>query len=900
MIGIIRVVFTLLIVGISLNAKSDSHKISLQLLWKHQFEFAGFYIAKEKGFYKDAGIEVDIKEYDFGTNIVNDVLTGKSDIGIGRSSLVLDKLSGKEVVLLSALYQSSPYVLISKQRPDLQKIKDFKNKKIMLSDDLESIAAISSMMKIKNIYNTDYKQVKHSFNIQDLIDDKVDLMTTYLSNEPFHLKEKGVDFKIFDPKDFGFDFYADIVFTSHKYKDKNHINLKKFHDASLKGWEYAFSNIDKTVEIIFKKYNSQKKSKEALKYEANILKKLAYQENVKFGDLDEIRINEIANIYKLLGMSSKTNKYLKDIIYKPYRINKLSQKELQYLEENKVIKMCNNPNWEPIEFEDKNNNQKGITFDTMKLLEKKLDGKIKFEHVHTTSWSQSQQFLKEKKCDILSAAIKTKKREEYANFTDPYLDYKLAIITKNDKPFIDNIEEIINENRSISRKKSSGLISKLKKRYPNVKIIETKDYLESLQKVSSGEVYCTIATLPVASYYINKFALHNLHIAGYTNMRYHLSVAVRDDKPELLSILNKTLSTITQEENKNIFNRWANVQIKEKFNWEEFTKWILLLSLVILIVIYRQYFLKRQNKKLERLVNKKTKELQDNNRELRKQSEILAQKNAELEESEYELQLLNESLGTKIEEEVEKNQVSQEKLFESRRMASMGEMIGNIAHQWRQPLSVVSMGATGMQMQSELDILTKESIKETCEVINKNAQYLSKTIDDFKNFIKNDRKLELFNLEDNIDNFIQLVNPAVSNNHLNIILDLQKNINIRCYPNELMQCFINIFNNSKDVLRKLDEKDRYIFITTYEEDKEFVIKIKDSGGGIPDDVLPKIFEPYFTTKHQSQGTGLGLHMTYTLIVDGMNGKIKAKNVTYNYNDHDYTGAQFTIKLPLSQ
>lgn len=294
-----------------------NEKVSLQLLWKHQFEFAGFYMAKEKGFYKDAGLEVEIKEFGFDINIVDDVLLGTTDIGIGRSSLILDKLNGKNIVLLSAIYQSSPYVLISKQRPDLINIEDFKNKKIMLSDNLGQLASISSMMKMKEIKPTDYIEVPHSFNIEDLVEEKVDLMTTYLSNEPFHLIESGVGYRVFDPKDYGFDFYADLVFTSQTYLEAKEENIEKFRDASLKGWQYAFSNIDETVEVILEKYNSQQKSKKALLYEAAILKKLAYKDGVEFGNINKSRIQEIAYIYKLLGMANKSDSSLDDIVYKP-------------------------------------------------------------------------------------------------------------------------------------------------------------------------------------------------------------------------------------------------------------------------------------------------------------------------------------------------------------------------------------------------------------------------------------------------------------------------------------------------------------------------------------------------------------------------------------------------------
>jgi len=184
-----------------------------------------------------------------------------------------------------------------------------------------------------------------------------------------------------------------------------------------------------------------------------------------------------------------------------------------------------------------------------------------------------------------------------------------------------------------------------------------------------------------------------------------------------------------------------------------------------------------------------------------------------------------------------------------------------------------------------------------CELINTNAQYLSKTIDDFKNFIKGDRTKKIFNLSDGMETFINLVENSIKTYHINVVLDFQDDIKIDGYQNELVQCLINIFNNAKDVLVDIKkEDDRIIFISTFMENNNTVIKIKDSGGGIPEDIIPKIFEPYFTTKHQSQGTGLGLHMAYNLITDGMKGTIDASNVEYEYDGKNYIGAEFTIKL----
>ncbi|KAB7884470.1 transporter substrate-binding domain-containing protein [Poseidonibacter ostreae] len=237
-----------------------------------------------------------------------------------------------------------------------------------------------------------------------------------------------------------------------------------------------------------------------------------------------------------------------------------------------------------------------------------------------------------------------------------------------------------------------------------------------------------------------------------------------------------------------------------------------------------------------------------------------------------------------------------ELLYEQTKLASMGEMIGNIAHQWRQPLSIISTGATGMKTQKEYGLLSDDIFNDTCDAINNNAQYLSRTIDDFRNFIKGDRSKKVFNLADDINSFLHLVEGTIKTHHIKIIKDVQEDIKINGYSNELIQCFINIFNNAKYALEENDNK--LIFFTTLIDKDNVIIKIKDNGGGIDKKILYKVFEPYFTTKHQSKGTGLGLHITYKLIVKGMNGTIKAQNTEYKYNGKSYVGAEFIITLPI--
>lgn len=281
--------------------------------------------------------------------------------------------------------------------------------------------------------------------------------------------------------------------------------------------------------------------------------------------------------------------------------------------------------------------------------------------------------------------------------------------------------------------------------------------------------------------------------------------------------------------------------------------------------------LQNMNNNLENMVDKKTKELQE----------------------------LNNNLKERIEEEVLKNKEKEAILFEQSKHASMGEMIGNIAHQWRQPLSAISTTSTGLQVQKELGILSSELLNKSCDIINNNAQYLSKTIDDFRDFIKGDSKIISFKLSDDIESFLHLIEGSIKNHNVKIVKDLDDSIIINGYPNELMQCFLNIFNNSQDIFKEKNMSKSLFFISTYIQDDKAIITFKDNAGGVPDNIIHKIFEPYFTTKHQSKGTGLGLHMTYKLIVNGMGGTITVDNVSYKYEEQEYSGAQFSIALPLS-
>jgi signal transduction histidine kinase len=193
--------------------------------------------------------------------------------------------------------------------------------------------------------------------------------------------------------------------------------------------------------------------------------------------------------------------------------------------------------------------------------------------------------------------------------------------------------------------------------------------------------------------------------------------------------------------------------------------------------------------------------------------------------------------------------------------------------------------------------LDEESLNDSIDSIVKATTYMSNTIEDFRNFVKGTHEKKSFNLYDIIKYSLELLDGTIRKNDINIVLSIPHNeIKLVSFPNELVQVLLNIIANAKDAMILNEIKKRYLFITIKEENKKVFIELKDNAGGIKEDILPKVFEPYFTTKHKSKGTGIGLYMAYKLITESMNGDIDVENTSYLYEDKEFTGALFKIVL----
>ena len=237
-------------------------------------------------------------------------------------------------------------------------------------------------------------------------------------------------------------------------------------------------------------------------------------------------------------------------------------------------------------------------------------------------------------------------------------------------------------------------------------------------------------------------------------------------------------------------------------------------------------------------------------------------------------------------------------LAEQTKLAAMGEMIGNIAHQWRQPLNIISVISSGTRLKKEMDLLTDDMLVDALKTISETTEHLSNTIDVFKDFLKENKEKSLFNLSQNIMNNISLIDTILNENEIEIDLDLDDSIYIYNFANEFSQAFINILHNASDAIAfKLKKGSlKIIKITTKQLDGHATIEIADNACGINSEIINKIFEPYFTTKHKFQGTGLGLYMTHKIIQESMKGKINVSNNTFTYKTQECFGALFKITL----
>lgn len=266
-----------------------------------------------------------------------------------------------------------------------------------------------------------------------------------------------------------------------------------------------------------------------------------------------------------------------------------------------------------------------------------------------------------------------------------------------------------------------------------------------------------------------------------------------------------------------------------------------------------------------------------------------------------ELSNLNNTLKQKVEEEVEKNRKKDKQIIQQSRYAALGEMIGNIAHQWRQPLSAISTTSSAMKLEMEVNVASNEDIIKAFDNIMNYVDFLNQTIEDFRGFFRQDLKQEKFNMIDSLENTLKIIFASYKDNNIRIVtLFKSHELFVLGSSSELSQVFINILNNAKDIMLEKNIEDKKIYILCKSNETTHEIRIMDNGGGVDETIIEKIFDPYFTTKHKSQGTGIGLYMSKEIIEKKFSGTLNVLNKEVLINNEPFKGACFQILIPKSK
>ncbi len=292
-----------------------SEEVILQLRWHHQFQFAGYYMAAEKKYYQQKGLTVDIRPLNPSINPVVEVIEKRAHFGIGSTGLLLERNNGQPVVALACLFQHSPLVFIARKDSRINTIKDFPGKRVMIGKGNQDFE-LMVLLKKTGIFQK-VTLLPSSTDVMDLVRKKTDIFNAYLSNEPFVLEMQGIPVTVINPKNYGIDFYGDILFTSESLIKKKPHMVERFRQASLKGWHYALQYPEQTINLIKKKYKTEKLKSE-LRYEANIIREMMLSDIVEIGHMNLRRWEKIRKHLASLGIIDE-NLPVETFIYSPPR-----------------------------------------------------------------------------------------------------------------------------------------------------------------------------------------------------------------------------------------------------------------------------------------------------------------------------------------------------------------------------------------------------------------------------------------------------------------------------------------------------------------------------------------------------------------------------------------------------
>lgn len=812
-----KLIRLLLLVGLVLNsfsalaitqsaATTPLKPVSIQLHWNHQFEFAGIYAALAQGFYAQAGLDVTIKPWKAGVDVLGDVVSRRSDFGIGYSQLIIDYAKGAPIRLVSTDFQYSPVVLIANH--PIINLHDLSHTKIMRQEILQ----VLSLLKMARYEGaTDIEERPSSGRLTEFLQGSVDVFSAYSTNEPFVLQDMKVPFYVVDPKSYGIQSYDDLIFTSQALAEQEPELVDKFKQATNEGWRYALAHPEALVDVIVKNYPSGK-SREALLAEAKATEKYVKVGEIPIGSLDRSKLQTIATSAKDFGLLSEEELLsfnVKSLVFhhdKP----QLTSEEQAYLREHPMIRITSHRDWAPMEFIDEQGRYSGIVADYFHLFEKQLG--VVFVPVTDKSWAEATEMALRGELPILSCGVETPTRSQYMNFTHPYLSFPMVLVAKESEPFIDSYNELAG--KSIAVVKGGWAHNYLKRNYAQIPLVLVGSVNEGLQAVVSGRVYGLSDNLLVIDGEIKRSAILGLRVIAQADVRYDLAIGVHNSQPLLLSILQKSLDQVSPEQAQDIYNHWVHLGVVTKVDYASFLRQLLpyIIAVLVLGFLWAIWsFYRRQQQR-------------------------------------YQYQLM-EARAMSAQQQVEQ---------EGLHRKEQAEFFAMITHEIKTPIAMID-GA--LQSLNILDNSQSDEIKKRKDRIDRATKRLNRLVD---RFLQQGKLKDDFTLTPQVISLVSLC-ELLSQQYIgvrSIQWSCPTGLNLTADLSLLQLALSNLLDNAI----KYSEPDTLIVleVSVLEDDfgQWWQMAVKDEGRGVDVERVDSLFRPYVRGKNLGDipGVGLGLYM----------------------------------------
>jgi signal transduction histidine kinase len=517
------------------------------------------------------------------------------------------------------------------------------------------------------------------------------------------------------------------------------------------------------------------------------------------------------------------------------------------------VKVCISPDSMPIEtIED--SKHIGMAADFLSLIEKRSG--LELELLPTDSWSESLTFAKEHRCDVLSAAEKNDELENHFLFTESYMYFPIVIIAREGVPFVSSLESI--KDKRIATIASAEYIEQLKKRYPEMQIGEMSNTVEGLKAVLSSKIDYFLDITADLTYVTRKYGISGINIVGFTGDDFHYRGAVRKDDTILFEKIQSAVQSISEEEKQVIFKKWLDTKIERVVDYTFMGK-------ILFVVLLGFFIFYLWNRKLTQEISKR-------------------------QGVEKKLHELNDSLEGKIKQQVSKMREADLILHQQSRLAQTGELLSNIAHQWRQPLARLSALFMQAEIKAKQGELDGDELQILIEQNNKIVEDMSQTIEDFTHFFQMDtRKRVWFDPVEQCRESIEIIHGTLQSNNITLHKSCPKESpTLYGHPRAFSHIILILLSNANDVLMQRKIADAEIWIEMISEKEYLTVTLEDNGGGIDEEIIEKVFDPYFTTKPKKEGTGIGLYIASTIIQRVFHGSITVSNTD--------KGAKFLIEI----